>query len=73
MATGLEDYVRLSFLSEQAAVLYFARVYMKISQNLSVTDRRIIPGGETLYVEDGVQVSETGILYVAGTLVIVEE
>lgn len=73
MPTGYSDYQRITFLSEKAALLYFEQVYQELISDLDVTQKRLIPIGAVMYVDNSITISGTGNLWVLGTLHILTE
>ena len=72
MATGYVDHIRLSFIKEQSALLYFQRVFMALLDAITVTDERFIPVGETLVLKNSVTVGLAALLLCMGTITVTE-
>lgn len=73
MATGLPDYYALSFIQEQAALLYFERVYQEVVGALTISEERLIPLDANMYIKDAITVDSDGRLWCLGTIYILTD
>jgi len=70
MATGYQDWRRLTYVQEQSAALYFADIFRALSENPVITDMRLVDFNKTWYCWNKVTVQEPGRLFVFGNITV---
>lgn len=68
MATGYRDWVRLTYLAEQGALLYFQRVFLLLQPNVTITKQYLQVENEIFYAYQSFRVSDQGLVIVFGVI-----
>jgi len=68
MSLDYPDWSTPSWTIDQSAQLYFTDVYATMIESPTLTDRKLIKEGGTLYVWEQLQIKDDGVLMIMGAL-----